>query len=67
MTDNEFVWRKSSYSDENGECVEAALLDGRFAVRDSKAPDAGTMSVGRDGMAALLSSVKTAGRTSRHH
>jgi hypothetical protein len=33
-------WRKSTYSGEQGDCVEVALLgDGRVAVRDSK--DAG--------------------------
>jgi len=31
------VWRKSSLSSVNG-CVEVAFLDGRVAVRDSKAP-----------------------------
>jgi len=30
------VWRKSTYSSVNG-CVEVAFLDGRVAVRDSKA------------------------------
>ncbi len=30
-------WRKSSYSGNNGGCVEVALLpDGRVAVRDTK-------------------------------
>jgi hypothetical protein len=33
-------WRKSSYSMSNGHCLEIAhLVDGRVAVRDSKAPD----------------------------
>ena len=31
------TWRKSSYSSDNGVCVEIAHLpDGRIAVRDSK-------------------------------
>lgn len=31
------VWRKSSYSSENGACVEIAQVpNGRVAVRDSK-------------------------------
>lgn len=34
------AWRKSSYSDGGGECVEAAVLpDQRVALRDSKQPD----------------------------
>jgi Domain of unknown function (DUF397) len=33
------LWRKSSYSSNEGECVEvAALPDGGRAVRDSKDP-----------------------------
>ena len=33
-------WRKSSYSSNEGECVEVATLpDGDCAVRDSKDPD----------------------------
>jgi len=34
------AWRKSSYSDSGGECVETAVLpDRRVAVRHSKRPD----------------------------
>jgi hypothetical protein len=34
------AWRKSSYSDSGGECVETAVLsDHRVALRDSKQPD----------------------------
>ena len=33
------AWRKSSYSNPSGNCVEAATLSsGRVAVRDSKCP-----------------------------
>jgi hypothetical protein len=33
-------WRKSSYSESNGHCLEfARLADGRVGVRDSKAAD----------------------------
>jgi hypothetical protein len=33
-------WRKSSYSSQDGNCVEVALnLPGLVAVRDSKEPD----------------------------
>lgn len=34
------AWRTSSYSGDNGACVQlAALPDGRIAVRDSKHPE----------------------------
>lgn len=37
-------WRKSSYSDAGGNCVEVATLTGGgSAVRDSKSPAAGTL------------------------
>ncbi|MGH3620217.1 MAG: DUF397 domain-containing protein [Sciscionella sp.] len=56
-------WRKSSYSNtgaSNGDCVEAAQLsDGRMAVRDSKAPDAGMLSFTWTEMNAWLASVKS--------
>lgn len=31
-------WRKASFSDSNGACVELAPIDGGVAVRDSKDP-----------------------------
>ncbi len=38
------TWRKSSYSDAGGNCVElAALTGGGSAVRDSKSPSAGAV------------------------
>lgn len=46
MTPDTLVWRKSSFSNDNGnECVEvAALPDGGMAVRDSKYPMGPTLS-----------------------
>ena len=33
------AWRKSSYSNPSGNCVEAAELVGSVALRDSRFPD----------------------------
>ncbi|MGA5203234.1 DUF397 domain-containing protein [Streptomyces variegatus] len=39
-------WRKSSYSgNTGGECVEVADLGARVAVRDSKDPEVGTLTL----------------------
>ena len=38
------AWRKSSFSNAGGNCVEVAPLeDGTIAVRNSKRPDAGVL------------------------
>ncbi len=52
-------WRKSSFSNGGGNCVEvAALDDGGVAVRHSKAPDAGTLVFTRAEMAAWIDGCK---------
>jgi hypothetical protein len=34
------VWRKSSYSSANGQCIEVArLADGSWAIRNSREPE----------------------------
>jgi hypothetical protein len=41
-------WRKSSYSGgsgSNGNCVEVAHIDSAVAIRDSKAPAAGALTL----------------------
>jgi hypothetical protein len=52
-------WRKSSYSGDGGtgggDCVEIAVDGERYGVRDSKNPDAGTVTVTRAWLDALES------------
>ncbi len=53
------TWRKASFSNAGGNCVEvAALADGRVAVRNSKAPAAGVVWVSRAEMRAWLAGIK---------
>ncbi|MEU5106006.1 MULTISPECIES: DUF397 domain-containing protein [unclassified Streptomyces] len=52
-------WRKSSFSDAGGNCVEVApQADGTIAVRNSKNPAAGTVFFTRAEMDAWLRGVK---------
>lgn len=37
------VWRKSTYSQGNGACVEVALTPAGTGIRDSKQPDGGVV------------------------
>jgi len=48
-------WRKSSYSSQDGNCVEVARnLPGLVAVRDSKAPNGAKLMVPREAWRAFL-------------
>lgn len=53
-------WRKASRSNTSGgDCVEVAHLGGGvLGIRDSKAPEAGHVSVGRGGLADLVAKIK---------
>jgi hypothetical protein len=52
------TWRKSSHSNaDNGDCVEVAPSAGAIAVRDSKAPAAGHVTVHPTAWRAFLSIV----------
>ena len=71
MTDNASgtwrgtVFRKSSYSGQNAQCVEVALADARLGLRDSKNPVGPVLAVaagqGREFLAALKREQITAG------
>ncbi|MFI2204537.1 DUF397 domain-containing protein [Streptomyces sp. NPDC020192] len=53
------TWTKSSYSGgEGNECVEVAIQGITTAVRDSKAPTRGTLSVPRTAFAAFVEGLK---------
>lgn len=53
-------WFKSSYSDNGGQCIEAApgYLPGAVPVRDSKDPSGPALVFGADAFAAFVAAVK---------
>ncbi|MEV4252148.1 DUF397 domain-containing protein [Spirillospora sp. NPDC049652] len=52
---NERPWRKASYSGtEQGDCVELADLTSGVGLRDSKAPEAGYLSLPKSALAELF-------------
>ena len=54
------TWHKSSYSDKNGDmdCVEMAISSTSPAVRDSKAPEAGHLTLTPAGWRAFLAKLR---------
>lgn len=52
------VWRKSSHSNPSGNCVEAALVGGGVAVRNSRFPDGPALVFTRAEWKAFLRGVK---------
>ncbi|MDA2812238.1 DUF397 domain-containing protein [Nocardiopsis sp. RSe5-2] len=54
---DESIWRTSSYSGGQGQCVEVADLPFGAAVRDSKRPDLGHLIFPASEWAALLKGV----------
>ncbi|HKS48602.1 MAG TPA: DUF397 domain-containing protein [Amycolatopsis sp.] len=53
-------WRKSSFSGGGNDCVEVAVLAAGMGVRDSKNPDAGSLTVSVQGWRGLLATVGAA-------
>jgi hypothetical protein len=54
------MWRKSSYSNPHGCCVEVDLGP-RVLVRDSKDPDGPRLAIGREDWAAFLARIREEG------
>ncbi|TDB90111.1 DUF397 domain-containing protein [Actinomadura sp. KC216] len=52
------VWRKSRRSGNGGDCVEVADLGQGVAVRDSKAPPSGHLTLSAESFARLVARVK---------
>lgn len=55
----EIVWRKSSRSAQQGQCVEVATLPDRVMVRDSKNPDGPTLSFAQSDWRAFVHGLET--------
>lgn len=47
-------WRRSSFSGDDANCVEIAMIGSAFGVRDAKAPDTGRLGIPRRAYAGLL-------------
>lgn len=63
MDVNSAIWRKSSYSGNNGgACVEAAALPGTVLVRDSKDMNGPVLAFEHRAWEAFAAEVKTSGR-----
>ncbi len=50
-------WRKSSYSEQSGNCLEIAVVDGQVLVRESDDPDV-VVRTTRAKLAAFLAGAK---------
>ncbi|GGM34521.1 hypothetical protein GCM10011608_18740 [Micromonospora sonchi] len=55
------VWRTSSRSGSNGQCVEVRDRGAEIDVRDSKAPTAGTLSFDPAAWGTFVNGIKTDG------
>ena len=51
-------WRKASYSNGSGQCVETASSAGTVAVRDTTDPDGGTLTFTAEAWQAFTGSLR---------
>ncbi|TDE32529.1 DUF397 domain-containing protein [Actinomadura sp. 6K520] len=51
-------WRKSTRSDDYGNCIELAALPDAIAIRDSRAPDIGHLTLTPQAFGYLLTQLK---------
>jgi len=59
MDVSQTIWRKSSYSNDTGHCVEVATNPpGIVAIRDSKNPDGPVLVLSRAEWSAFLAAVR---------
>lgn len=56
----ELIWKKSSYSSANGgDCVEVTTLPTGVAIRDSKTPSRGHLTVPSPAFSAFVATLKS--------
>ncbi|MFD8783525.1 DUF397 domain-containing protein [Kitasatospora sp. NPDC059599] len=53
------VWRKSSYSAQQGQCVEVALGSGQIPVRDSKDLEGPALAFPADAWSSFIAAVRS--------
>ena len=56
------IWRKSSYSTGQNDCVEVARIQAAVLIRDSKDPRGGHLAVSARTWESLISSIKNGGQ-----
>jgi hypothetical protein len=58
MESTDMKWRKSSYSQNGGQCVETANGNGLVMVRDTTNRDGGALAFGSEAWARFLASIR---------